>query len=85
MPKVKRYISEQEDRLISAIRTLTKGDISSEAVDTVIEAVKAQRPLDVATYSLNGQSVEDFTLEMFGSQGENPDDEPTQAIMIDFD
>lgn len=88
MAKVKKYITENEDRLLSSLRAISKGDITSDAVDTAVRAVKAERPLDTAVYSLNsGQSIEDFMLENFGTSAElfnANDDEPSQILLIDF-
>lgn len=91
MAKLKRYITEQEDRLLSTLRAISKGDITSVAVDTAVSAVKAERPLDTALYSLDdGQNVENFMLENFGMSAElfnvndNDNDEPSQMVLIDF-
>lgn len=88
MAKLKRYITEQEDRLLSSLRAVSKGEITSSAVDTAVNAVKADRPLDTATYALpEGQSINDFMSETFGmiaEQLDTVDDEPSQMVLIDF-
>ena len=64
MAKLKRYITEQEDRLLSTLRAISKGELTGNAVDTAVNAVKADRPLDTAYYSLTEeQSINDFMFE----------------------
>ena len=67
------------------MRAVSKGDMTDEYVNTAIAAVKAQRPLDVAHFRLDEKTIEEATLKLFGKPEESPEEEPTQAILIEFD
>lgn len=85
MAKVKRYLTEQEDKLLSELRSLQKGSITQNAIDAAVQAVREQRGIDTAVYARPAQSIEDFMRETFGSGASDEyDGAPADMVMIDF-
>ena len=89
MAKAKEHLTANELRLIRELRAGTAGQIKETDVAMLVDALKEQRGLPMAVYTLPAdRSIEEWTEETFGGMtraSDQPDDEPTEQIVIDFE
>lgn len=84
MAKIKRLLSEEEDRLLSELRSLQSG-ITQEAISAAVEAVKDYKGKDVAYFTRGEQSMNEFMVENFGEKTvDEQGDDDAEIYFIDF-
>lgn len=89
MAKVKKHITENEDRLLRELRAVTDGQLDDDVIGALLEQARSQRAASsVAFYVRDGVSIEEWTEQNFGAAtdpSDFPDDEPADQIIIDFE
>lgn len=84
MAKIKRLLSEEEDKLLSELRSL-ESSIVQEAISAAVEVVKDYREKDTAFYSRGEQSMNEFMVENFGEKTvDEQGDDDAEIYFIDF-
>lgn len=83
MTKVKRLLSEEEDRLLSELRSLPNS-IVPEAISAAVEVVKGYREKDIACYSRGEKSMYEFMVENFGEKTVDEQDDVAEQYLIEF-
>ncbi len=89
MAKVKKHITENEDRLLRELRAVTDGQLDDDVIGALLEQARSQRAANsVAFYARDGVSIEEWTEQNFGAAtdpSDIPDDEPSEQVLIDFE
>lgn len=84
MAKIKRLLSEEEDRLLSELRNL-QSSIVQEAISAAVEVVKDYREKDVAYFTRGEMSMNEFMVENFGERTvDEQGDDAGEIYLIDF-
>ena len=59
MAKVKKHITENEDRLLRELRAVTDGQLDDDVIGALLEQARSQRAASfVAVYARDGVSIE---------------------------
>lgn len=84
MAKIKRLLSEEEDKLLCELRNL-HSSITKEAISAAVEVVKDYREKDVAYFTRGEQSMNEFMVENFGERAvDEQGDDSAEIYLIDF-
>lgn len=85
----RKHVTDAEDKLLRELRSWSDGSLTEERAAEILASVKAGRGIeDVATYSLDGKTPKEYMRENFGnptSPEDEPDGEPAQQILIEFE
>lgn len=89
MAKVKKHITENEDKLLRELRSVTDGQLDDDVIGALLEQVRTRKAeSSVAIYDREGSSIEEWTEQNFGAAtdpSDLPDDDPSEQVLIDFE
>lgn len=89
MAKVKKHITESEDKLLRELRSVTDGQLDDDVIVSLLEQARSWKAgSSVAVYDREGSSIEEWAEQNFGAAtdpSDLPDDEPAEQVLIDFE
>lgn len=89
MAKVKKHITENEDKLLRELRAVTDGQLDDDVIGALLEEARSRKAeSSVAIYDREGSSIEEWAEQNFGAATDPldlPDDDPAEQVLIDFE
>lgn len=89
MAKVKKHITENEDKLLRELRAVTDGQLDDDVIGALLEEARSRKAeSSVAVYDREGSSIEEWAEQNFGAAtdpSDLPDDDPAEQVLIDFE